>query len=81
MRSRAQRSYLWIHHPEIARRWEKVTPKGKKLPEHVKKAEPGPPPGISLEKWDKILQKLPKKDKKSYYTTGIKQALANFGLI
>ena len=38
MRSKAQRAFLHIHHPEMAARWEKETPKGKKLPEHVKKA-------------------------------------------
>jgi len=38
MKSQAQRAYLHIHHPEIAARWEAHTPKGKKLPEHVKKA-------------------------------------------
>lgn len=37
MVSQAQRAYLHIHHPEIAARWEKHTPKGKKLPKHVKK--------------------------------------------
>ena len=35
MQSQAQRAFLHIHHPEIARRWEKHTPKGKKLPKHV----------------------------------------------
>jgi hypothetical protein len=38
MKSKAQRRYLWATHPDIARRWENVTPKGAKLPEHVKKA-------------------------------------------
>lgn len=38
MKSQAQRRYLWATHPEIARRWEKHTPKGKKLPEKVKRA-------------------------------------------
>ena len=37
MKSQAQRAYLHIHHPEIAKRWEKETPKGKKLPRHVAK--------------------------------------------
>jgi len=33
--SQAQRAYLYIHHPDIAERWSKETPKGKKLPKHV----------------------------------------------
>ena len=36
MKSQAQRGFLWARHPEIAKRWEKHTPKGKKLPKHVK---------------------------------------------
>lgn len=32
--SKAQRAYMHIHHPKIAARWEKHTPKGVKLPEH-----------------------------------------------
>ena len=38
MESQAQRSYLWAKHPKIAKEFEKYTPKGAKLPEHVKKA-------------------------------------------
>lgn len=34
MRSQAQRAFMHIHHPGIASRWEKETPKGK-LPKHV----------------------------------------------
>lgn len=29
---------MYARHPEIAERWEKHTPKGKKLPEHVKES-------------------------------------------
>jgi len=36
MRSQAQRGYLWMHHPEVAKEFESKTPKGKKLPYHVK---------------------------------------------
>jgi hypothetical protein len=36
IRSKSQRRFLWSQHPDIAKRWEKETPK-KKLPEHVKK--------------------------------------------
>ena len=35
MKSKAQRRYLWSQHPDIAKRWEKKTPKGKTLPEKV----------------------------------------------
>jgi hypothetical protein len=37
MESAAQRRWMWATHPEMAERWEKETPKGKKLPEHKKK--------------------------------------------
>lgn len=40
-RSQAQRSYMWIHHPEVAKEFEKATPKGAKLPKHVKPAKGG----------------------------------------
>jgi len=36
MKSQAQRGYLWSKHPEVAKKFEKETPKGKKLPEKVK---------------------------------------------
>lgn len=36
--SDAQRKFMYANHPEIAKRWQKHTPKGKDLPEHVKKA-------------------------------------------
>ena len=39
-RSKAQRSYLFAKEPEIAARWQKETPKGKKLPAHVAKPAP-----------------------------------------
>jgi hypothetical protein len=35
--SEAQRKWMHVHHPEMAERWEKHTPKGKDLPEHVGK--------------------------------------------
>jgi hypothetical protein len=35
-KSRAQRAYLYAKHPEIATEFEAATPKGKKLPAHVK---------------------------------------------
>lgn len=33
--SQAQRAYLYSQHPDIAKRWEKETPKGKKLPSRL----------------------------------------------
>ncbi len=38
MRSKSQRRWMWANEPEIAARWEKKTPDGKKLPEKVKHA-------------------------------------------
>lgn len=35
-KSEAQRRYLYKFHPKMAKKWEKHTPKGKKLPERVK---------------------------------------------
>jgi len=37
MRSQAQRKYLWANNPKVAKKFEKETPKGKKLPKKVKK--------------------------------------------
>lgn len=37
MRSQAQRRYLWANDPKTAKKFEKATPKGKKLPKRVKK--------------------------------------------
>lgn len=37
-RSEDQRKWMHIHHPKMADRWEKHTPKGKKLPKHVDEA-------------------------------------------
>ena len=30
--SEAQRRWMYAHHPEMARRWQRETPKGKHLP-------------------------------------------------
>lgn len=35
MRSQAQRSYLWLHHPKVAREFETETKKGKDLPDRI----------------------------------------------
>lgn len=37
LKSQAQRAWMHIHHPKMAKRWEKHTPKGK-LPKHVGEA-------------------------------------------
>lgn len=37
MISQKQRAYLWIHEPEVAKKFEKETPKGKKLPKKAEK--------------------------------------------
>ena len=34
--SEKQRGFMHAKHPDIAKRWDKETPKGKKLPDHVK---------------------------------------------
>ena len=34
--SNAQRGYMHVHHPEIAKRWDKEYPNQGKLPQHVK---------------------------------------------
>jgi hypothetical protein len=34
--SQSQRGYMYANHPEIAKEFESATPKGKKLPYHVK---------------------------------------------
>lgn len=45
-RSEAQRRWMWANHPEMAKRWQKETPKGKKLPMYVKPK--GESPGRAL---------------------------------
>lgn len=34
--SKAQRGYLWANDPKVAKKFAAMTPKGAKLPEHVK---------------------------------------------
>lgn len=46
--SDAQRKFMHAKHPEIAKRWDKHTPKGKKLPEHVKKSDFGRAAGQAI---------------------------------
>ena len=38
-KSEAQRAYMFINHPEIAKEFQAATPKGAKLPKHVKKEQ------------------------------------------
>ena len=35
--SEAQRRWMWANDPEMAKRWQAETPKGKRLPKHAKK--------------------------------------------
>jgi hypothetical protein len=35
-KSQAQRKFMYSQEPELAKEFEAATPKGKKLPEHVK---------------------------------------------
>lgn len=37
IKSQAQRKFLWANDPKLAKKFEDHTPKGKKLPEKVKK--------------------------------------------
>lgn len=37
--SKAQRKWMYSNKPKMAKEWESKTPKGKKLPEHVKKTK------------------------------------------
>jgi hypothetical protein len=37
-KSEAQRRYLYANEPAVAKRWEKETPKGKRLPKKVAKS-------------------------------------------
>lgn len=36
-KSQAQRAYFYKNLPGLAKKWEAHTPKGKKLPKHIKK--------------------------------------------
>lgn len=38
-KSTAQRKFMYSQKPELAKEFEAATPKGKKLPAHVKKAK------------------------------------------
>ena len=39
-KSTAQRAYLYSQKPELAKEFQAHTPKGAKLPKHVKKSKP-----------------------------------------
>jgi hypothetical protein len=36
-KSEAQKGWMYANKPEMAKEWQSATPKGKKLPQHVKK--------------------------------------------
>jgi hypothetical protein len=36
MKGQAQRAFLWLRNPKVAKEFEAHTSKGKKLPKHVK---------------------------------------------
>jgi len=38
-KSQAQRKWMYMNHPEMAKRWEKETPKNKPLPKKLKKKQ------------------------------------------
>jgi hypothetical protein len=38
-KSQKQRAWMHANHPEMAKRWEAETPKGKKLPKRAKKSK------------------------------------------
>lgn len=38
-KSKSQRRFMYAKHPKMAEEWEDKTPKGKKLPEKVKKGK------------------------------------------
>jgi hypothetical protein len=42
-KSQAQRAYLYANNPEVAEEFAAHTPKGKKLPEKVKRSKPNKP--------------------------------------
>ena len=39
--SQKQRAWMYANQPEMAKRWEKETPKDKKLPEYKHRKKPG----------------------------------------
>jgi hypothetical protein len=45
MKSEAQRRWMHATHPQMAKRWEEETPKGKKLPKKVTPKAKGKPKG------------------------------------
>ncbi len=56
--SQAQRSFMYANHPEIAKRWETVTPKDHGLPKRIGNANPQ---SESHETWKKGVQRLARK--------------------
>ena len=54
-KSKAQRAFMYSQHPEIAKRFEAETPKGKKLPGHVSNTD------TEAKKMEKIMKKKGKR--------------------
>ena len=59
-KSKAQRGYLFANKPEVAKKFAKKTPKGKKLPNYVKEASPG-----------RLLTQVARQSRKTYSPTDI----------
>ena len=53
--SQAQRAFMYANHPDIAKRWEQLTPKDHKLPQHVRQET-----SESHETWKPAVAKLPR---------------------
>lgn len=68
--SQAQRRFMYANHPEIAKRWEKHTPKGK-LPEHKKKADEKDPLDLLMQ-----LKKREEKEMNDYHNEGAHEEAA-----
>ena len=56
--SQAQRRFMHAKHPELAKEFEAATPKGKKLPKHVKKKPT--PKMLKAVGWKATLSKMRK---------------------
>lgn len=61
--SDAQRKWMHANHPEMAKRWDEHTPKGKKLPEYVVKPEREKTSSLISECFSKIASSIIKEPK------------------
>ncbi len=57
--SQAQRAFMYANHPDLARKWEAVTPKDQGLPKKIGNANPHT--DDSHETWQKGVQRLQRK--------------------